>query len=149
MMIDNGFNLFRCQNFTEMSIGIFKCYAHVDPTVDIKAQWLDLLSEPLLLEKTNLLLEQKSNACSSISHVRNVIFASYVAHKWNMPFPQVLKWVEKGIKSLPFSISRLMQILDVLSDIGFSQEQVNFRFQNFLFKNPVQFWFIMLVHYRY
>ncbi|XP_046454193.1 uncharacterized protein LOC124201971 isoform X2 [Daphnia pulex] len=114
----------RCQNFTEMSIGIFKCYAHVDPTVDIKAQWLDLLSEPLLLEKTNLLLEQKSNACSSISHVRNVIFASYVAHKWNMPFPQVLKWVEKGIKSLPFSISRLMQILDVLTDIGFSQEQI-------------------------
>lgn len=143
MMIDNGFNLFRCQNFTEMSIGIFKCYAHVDPTVDIKAQWLDLLSEPLLLEKTNLLLEQKSNACSSISHVRNVIFASYVAHKWNMPFPHVLKWVEKGIKSLPFSISRLMQILDVLTDIGFSQEQVNFRFQNLLFKNPCS----ILVYY--
>jgi len=129
-LINNRCHLFRCQNFTEISIGIFKSYAHVDPTVDIKAQWLDMISEPLLLEKSKLLLEQKSNPCSSISHVRNVIFATYVAHKWNLPFPQVLKWVERGIKSLPFSIDRLMRILDVLSDIGFSREKVNFRFQN-------------------
>lgn len=88
-----------------------------------------MLCEPLLIEKTKCILEQKSTSYSSIAHVRNVIFASYVAHKWDAPFPQVFKWVEKGIKTLPFGIGRLMRILDVLSDIDFSQEKVNFQFK--------------------
>jgi hypothetical protein len=107
-------------------IGVFKSYAHIDSTFDIQAQWLDMFSEPVLLEKTKFFLEQENPSRSSISHVRNVIFASYVAHKWNVPFPEVLKWVEAGIRTLPFSIGRLIRVLDVLSDIGFSQEKVRF-----------------------
>lgn len=83
-----------------------------------------MLSDPLLCDQTKLFLEQITTFGSSIAHVRNVIFASYVAHKWNVPFPKVLTWVEDGIKTLPFAIGRLIRILDVLSDIGFSQEKV-------------------------
>ena len=87
-----------------------------------------MLSDPLLCDKTKLFLEEITTFSSSIAHVRNAIFASYVAHKWNVPFSKVLTWVEDGIKTLPFAIGRLMRVLDVLLDIGFSQEKVNFQF---------------------
>lgn len=127
-------------------IGVFKSYANIDHAIDVQARWLDLVSEPSWRLKNEQLLEQHTTPCSSISHVRNVVFSSYLARKWKISFPEVLKWVEEGIKTLPLSIRRLMRTVSVLPKIGFDQESVKFRLTNLqlstLFNNNFFFFFI-------
>lgn len=113
-----------CQNFMAVPIGVFKSYANIDHSVDVQGRWLDLVSEPSWRLKNEQLLEQHTTPCSSISHVRNVVFSSYLARKWKISFPEVLKWVEEGIKTLPLSIRRLMRTVSVLPKIGFDQESI-------------------------
>ncbi|KAI9552766.1 hypothetical protein GHT06_020646 [Daphnia sinensis] len=118
-----------CQNFMGVPIGVFKSYANIDHAVDVQGRWLDLVSESSSWRlKNEKLLERHTTPCSSISYVRNVIFSSYVARKWKMPFPKVLKWVEEGIRTQPLSIRRLMRTISVLTKIGFDQEN--------MWKNP-------------
>lgn len=115
----------RCQNYMTVPVGVFKSYAHMDASVSIEDKWLDLLSEPSWREETKKCLEKLNKPCNSISYIRNVIFASYVAQEWKLPFDVILEWVEEGVKNLPLSIKRLMKVLPILSDIGFSQGKVN------------------------
>lgn len=111
-------------------MGVFKSYAHVDPAVDIQDRWLDVVSETLRCAKYEKLLELHTTPSSSISHVRNMIFSIYLAQKWKIPLPIVLKWVEEGIRNLPFSIRRLMRTIRVLLKIGFEQANVGLRQNN-------------------
>lgn len=106
-------------------IGVFKSYVNLDHSVDIEQKWLSLFQHPLLVKETKKYLEDRGSPWkTTIAQMRNVVFASYTAHKWNMPFEDIFQWVEEGIKSLPFSVSRLMRVLDVLEEIGCDQAKV-------------------------
>lgn len=106
-------------------VGVFKSYAHIEETLNIQKQWLALIPQPLWMEESRKCLEKYCNSWSSIAHTRNVLFASFVSQKWNMPFEDIFEWVEEGIKTLPLSLGRLIRVLDVLEEIGFDQSKVN------------------------
>ena len=104
-----------------LPVGIFKSYAHVAANIDIEQQWITLLPKPFRLKEAKRHMEQHITPSSPMSHVRNVIFTCHVSQRWNMPFQDVLNWVEEGIKTLPFSIRRLLRALTVLTNVGFDQ----------------------------
>ena len=111
----------RCQNFMTLPVGIFKSYSHIDADIDMQEKWLSLLPKPLRLKEAKRNLEKHITPSSSMSHVRNVVFACHVSQRWNVPFKDALNWVEEGIKTLPFSVRRLLRALTVLANVGFDQ----------------------------
>ena len=104
-----------------LPVGIFKSYSHIDADIDMQEKWLSLLPKPLRLREAKRNLEKHITPSSSMSHVRNVVFACHVSQRWNVPFKDALNWVEEGIKTLPFSIRRLLRALTVLANVGFDQ----------------------------
>ena len=103
---------------------MFKAYLDLDKNMDLIDTWISCLPANLRSPTDRLIKEQHADEPPSVHRVRAVILSTYFAFKYNAVYEEAHSAVDRSVAAEATSIKSFIELLDVLSDLGFSLETV-------------------------